>query len=218
MDNNLENESSLIISYLTLRKIIGILGAAFPFLLFLGALIFFGTGLQGSISGYYHTGMGDVFVGTLCIIGFFLLSYRGYERRDNIAGGLACLFAVGVALFPTTPDRATVGGLDIVGYVHLAFATLFFVTLIYFSLRLFTQTHKDRQPTRKKLQRNRVYKACGYVMSVCILLIIVYALLPNDMALQVAKIMPIFWLEAIAIIAFGVSWLTKGEALLGDET
>ena len=26
-----------------------------------------------------------------------------------------------------------------------------------------------------------------------------------------------FWLEATAIVAFGVSWLTKGEAILKDE-
>jgi len=28
---------------------------------------------------------------------------------------------------------------------------------------------------------------------------------------------PIFWLEGIAVIAFGVSWLTKGEAILKDK-
>jgi hypothetical protein len=28
---------------------------------------------------------------------------------------------------------------------------------------------------------------------------------------------PVFWLETIAILAFGVSWLTKGEAILKDD-
>jgi hypothetical protein len=28
---------------------------------------------------------------------------------------------------------------------------------------------------------------------------------------------PVFWLEALAIFAFGTSWSTKGEAILRDE-
>ena len=71
MDNKLENERSLVFSYLTLRKAVGFLGIAFPFVLSLGALILFQTGIQSSISSYYHTYMRDVFVGTLCVIGFF---------------------------------------------------------------------------------------------------------------------------------------------------
>ena len=27
----------------------------------------------------------------------------------------------------------------------------------------------------------------------------------------------VFWLEALAIVAFGVSWLVKGEAILKDR-
>ena len=162
MNNGADNDKSLVISYLTLRKIVGILGTSFPFVLFIGAVIFFSTGIQSSISSYYHTGMRDVFVGILCVIGFFLLSYRGYERKDNIAGDFACAFALGVALFPTAPDGLISDGARFIGYVHLAFATAFFVTLIYFSLRLFTKTNPDIAPTRQKKQRNQVYKICGY--------------------------------------------------------
>lgn len=217
MEEKSKNQMSLVFSYLTLRKTIGLLGTAFPFVVSLGALIFFETGIQNSISSYYHTGMRDVFVGTLCVIGFFLLSYRGYERTDNIAGDFACAFAVGVALFPTTPDRAASVGTDFIGYVHLIFAVLFFLTLIYFSLCLFTKTDPSEQPSRRKLQRNKIYKACGYAMSICILLIVIYSLLPNEVASQVEVYAPVFWLEAIAIVAFGISWLTKGETLLRDE-
>jgi len=28
---------------------------------------------------------------------------------------------------------------------------------------------------------------------------------------------PVFWLETITIEAFGISWLTKGQAILKDE-
>ena len=212
MNDDLKSKNSLVISYLTLRKIIGLLGISFPFVLSFGAMIFFQTGLQSSVSKYYHTGMGDVFVGILCVIGFFLLSYKGYDR-DYIAGRLGCIFAVGAALFPThqTPDDN-----DVSGYIHLAFAGLFFITLIYFSLFLFTKTDPEGTPTRRKLQRNKVYKVCGYIMSFCILLVGIYFLLPSEVVSPINVYDPIFWLEAVAVVAFGISWLTKGEAILKD--
>jgi hypothetical protein len=107
MPKQQENNSTLVFSYLTLRKGIGLLGLALPFVLSFGAFVVFQQALQSSISYYYWTGMRDVFVGTLFAIGFFLLSYQGYEKADNIAGNLACLFAVGVALFPTIRRTAS---------------------------------------------------------------------------------------------------------------
>ncbi|GAB4530975.1 MAG: DUF998 domain-containing protein [Anaerolineales bacterium] len=214
MSRNLEKERQMVYSYMTLRKAIGILGIAMPFIVALGAMLIFHTGLQSSISGYYHTGMRDVFVGILFSLGVFLLSYRGYGREDDLAGNLACIFAIGIALFPTTPeDRA----LDVIGYVHLGFAAAFFLTLTYFSLVLFTKTNPVKPPTRRKLQRNRVYRVCGYIMLACIALLMVYHMLPADTVTALKRFSPVFWLEALAILAFGFSWFTKGEAILKDE-
>ncbi|MCG8455964.1 MAG: hypothetical protein MI919_06740, partial [Holophagales bacterium] len=158
--------------------------------------------------------MGDVFVGTLCVIGFFLFSYKGYERADDLAGDLGCFFAVGVALFPTDedPDLTTLPGM-----AHLGFATLLFLVLIYFSLFLFTKTNPNKPPTSKKLQRNRIYRICGCTMAACILLIGLLLLLPRSATAQLEPLRPIFWLEAICIFVFGISWLTKGEAILADQ-
>jgi hypothetical protein len=211
-----DKETSLVISYMTLRKIIGILGMALPFVLSLGEWAIFGKGLQGSMSAYYHTGMRDVFVGILFAIGFFLFSYKGPDRKDNIAGNLACLFAVGVALFRTTPEGKD--AVDVAGIVHLACAGLFFLTLTYFSLFLFTKTNPDVKPTRRKLQRNIVYRVCGGIMAASILLMMLYSFLPKGVTAPLKPLSPIYWLEALAIIAFGVSWFVKGEAILKDET
>src|SRR2546422_1314512 len=98
------SNGSLVLSYLGLRKAVGIIGTALPFVLALGKILLEGPGIQSSISSYYHTGMRDVFVGSLCAIAVFLISYHGYEQKDDIAGDLACVFALGVALFPTTPE------------------------------------------------------------------------------------------------------------------
>ena len=213
MSEELKSKNALVISYLTLRKIIGLLGISFPVVLALGAVLFFQTGLQDSVSKYYHTRMGDVFVGILFVIGFFLFSYKGYDR-DFIAGRIGWIAAVGAALFPThqTPDDN-----DIFGYIHIALAGLFFITLIYFSLFLFPKTDPEQQPTTRKLLRNKVYKACGYIMSICIVLIVIYYFLPDELASVFEGYKPVFWLEAIAVVAFGFSWLTKGQAILEDE-
>ncbi len=216
MEKESGSEKSLVWSYLALRRTVGILGIALPFVLFLGALIIFRTGIQSSISTYYHTGMRDVFVGTLCIIGFFLFSYKGYPGADNVTGDLACLFAVGVALFPAAPDCSVSAAARLIGHIHVAFAALFFLTLIYFSLFLFTKTDPERSATRRKLQRNNIYKVCGYIMSICILLMVIYYVLPEGVTAPIKAINPVFWLEASAIVAFGISWLIKGETLLKD--
>lgn len=208
---------NLIFPYLTLRTIIGVLGMALPFVVALGAMAFFQTGLQNSISGYYHTGMRDVLVGMLWAIGFFLFSYEGYERADNIAGELACVFAIGVALFPTTPEGAAGPVANVIGVVHLVFAGLLFITLSYFCLILFIKTDPETPPTPRKLQRNVVYRICGITMLLSFLLITVYTyLLPGEIVAGLAHIRPVFWLEALAIFAFGISWFTKGEGILRD--
>jgi hypothetical protein len=213
-----DQRNDLVISYLTLRTTIGVLGMSLPFVVSLGALVLFQTGFQSSISAYYYTGMRNVLVGTLWAIGFFLFSYKGYEGADNFAGNLACLFAVGVALFPTSPDGATEAGVLLIGAVHEVFAGLLFLILIYFSLFLFTKTNPHVSPTKEKLQRNCVYRACGYTMSICILFIAIYTFLPRDLASFFTAYKPVYWLEALAILAFGVSWFTKGEAILKDES
>jgi hypothetical protein len=202
---------------LTLRKAIGFLGISLPFAVSLGAFLIFRTGIQTAISNYYYTGTRDVLVGTLWAIGFFLLSYRGYDRIDRIAGYLGCVFALGVALFPTAPEIDPSTTARVIGYIHMAFAGLFFFTLIFFSLFLFTKTKPHRQPTRRKLQRNRVYRACGIAMAICILLMTIYTFLPDQAAAPLKGYHPLFWLESIAILSFGVSWLTKGQAILKDE-
>jgi hypothetical protein len=209
-----EVSTDLVISYLGLRRAVGILGTALPFVLVVGKWLLGGWGIQPSISAYYFTGMRDVFVGTLCAIGVFLLSYRGYERADDVTGNLACVFAVGVALFPTAPAAAASPFQTLVGYLHLAFASAFFLTLAYFSLALFRKTNPAKQMTEQKKQRNVVYTVCGYVILACIGLIVFDAVFLGHSSLQALD--PVFWLESASVLAFGISWLTKGEAILAD--
>jgi hypothetical protein len=209
MSSNKGSESALVLSYLGLRRAIGILGIALPLVLLLGALIIFQTDLPSSISSYYHTGMRDVLVGTLSAFGVFLFSYKGYPG-DAKYGKIASVSAIGVALFPTTPQGKITATARTIGYFHLVFTVAFFATLIYFSYFLFTKSDQDPLPPKKR-QRNLVYKICGILMAICILGIVIVFFLPNATAWLGDY--TVFWLETFAIWAFGVSWFTKGEAI-----
>lgn len=217
MNTDMRNDGTMEEAYLKLRSIVGYLGMALPFVVFLGAFLIDGTGILSSISSYYHTVMRNVFVGTLWAIAFFMLSYKGYERIDDTTGNWACLFTLGVALFPTTQENQP---LDPIGIIHLAFAILMFATLIAFSLFLFTIIGtKPGDPTPKKLLRNKIYRWCGWSMVACMLGIVIFYILSaalspaNPIMVFLVSINPIFWLEAIALFFFGISWFTKGEAL-----
>lgn len=199
----------MVISYLGLRKAVGVLGIVFPVILVMGSLILGkDNAFQESISLYYHTHMRDVFVGLLCAVAFFLFAYTGYTWVDNLAGDLAAVFALGVAFCPTAEN-------SIVGIIHLVSAVLFFLTLIYFSLFLFTKSKPN--PTAKKEQRNVVFKVCGYIMLCCVILLLVFFLISNEMKIKLEKVYIVFLLETIALWAFGVSWLVKGELILKDN-
>ena len=68
--------------------------------------------------------------------------------------------------------------------------------------------------TPQKIKRNVVYRVSGVVIVVCLLLIAVLRFLPPG---PIDDLQPVFWLETIASVAFGVSWLIKGETLLKDQ-
>lgn len=211
-----------LITYKTLRRSIGFIGILFPAVLIIGAR-FFGRcyTVQDSISEYYYTIMGDSFVGILCAIAFFLIVYQGYDSHDNFATNLGGLFAVGIALFPTThaanPTCAFISpslpvGVDVLHYIS---AALFFATLAYVSFFLFTKSKEDI--TEMKAKRNSVYKTVGVIIVVCILAIFLLHQIGSLSAIA-TKYKLVFILEWVALIAFGISWCLKGEVFMVDDT
>ncbi len=205
-----KNDSSLVISYLTLRAILGLLAILLPFILFFGAWIIFGTKLQSSISAYYHTKLGDVLVGSLFAFGIFLFAYKAYKDLDNdhIVAKLACVFAIGVALFPTNDKCAA---MTFVTYLHYVFTMAFFVTLIIFCLKLFVKSDQKKPYNLKKRLRNKIYRVCGWVMIICMVGIAIYIIIPSTKGWLGGSF--VFFMETFAIWAFGISWFTKGETL-----
>jgi hypothetical protein len=203
-----------LISYLTLRKFIGLIGILLPFaLVIINMLLVRKLVMQGSMSGYYYTDVRGVLVGSLCAIGVFLFAYRGYGGWDDMLTDAAGIFAIGVALFPTAPVNPSARARDI-GYVHLTCAGLLFAILAVIALWQFTKTEPATERTAQKKRRDLVYRICGIVIAVCLVLVPIESLV---IGAPIQRFRPLFWLEAVAVVAFGVAWLVKGQAVLKDS-
>ena len=225
-DRQKEQDNGLVLSYTTLRNLIGFGGMLLPFVLMFFTKEANDVFVEPSISDYYYTKNGDILVVLLSVLGVFLITYNGYNWREKVLTTLAALCAVGVAFSPTG-SRAEIDpnsvhtAINFGGYlVHFLFAGVFFLALAIVTLKYFPKS--DAASTKKpdgkmtaKAKRNKVYKICGWIMIGSVAMLLIYFLLLELNVLK-TNFPVVFVLETIAIEAFGISWLTKGETLLPD--
>lgn len=177
-------KDNLIISYLTLRKLIGSLGLLLSPLCIM--IVLLGTGsVEQSISAYYYTVMRDPIVATLTITGAFLLTYKGYDLKDNIvtsiSGGSIIIVAIVPSAFPI---------------IHGISAVVFFLSIAYMSYFQFTQGSRN----------NKVYRACG--------IIILVSMMSWGLAYILHIKYSTLIIETIMMSVFGITWLIKGKYIL----
>lgn len=215
-----------VLSHYAMRRMVGIIAMLLPFVLVGGRILIALLGpehalphplLERSISDYRYTPMGDICVGSLCAIAAFLMCARGYDLSDEITGYLAGALALGVALVPSVNPRApTHTPLDLaINRVHTGFAALMFFALGYFCLIQFRKSSPAVVRTRRKRHRNVVYTVCGVVITVCGAVMVSVNF--ESAARLLAPIDPLLSCESLALIAFGVAWLTKGKGFLRDK-
>ena len=204
-----------LLSYFALRKAVGGIALGLPFAVAIPWFLYSHT-LEGSISGYYYTGMRNLFEGSICAIAVFQLFCRGYDISDEIAGILSGVFALGVAFCPTTPEHGATPFQEQVGTAHYIFAGLLFSTLAVFCLVLFRMSAKGHELTPRKRLRNGVYAACGLVILASLAAILLLVKVFNVTVLF-GGLGTIFFFETTSLLAFGVAWLIKGGTLLTDE-
>jgi len=217
--------------FLLLRLMIGIMGMVLPLVLVVGMLLFSGcTVMQPSISHYYYTNMGNVFVAYVICLAVFLLAYPGYEK-DHIFSKLAFVFGCAFAFLPTEKyNPATCSECHyafpgtphtdhIVGIIHLCCASTFIAILAYYSGCLFTKTEDDKAAVGRKKKRNVIYITCAIIMVLALAFLGTLLVLDNlgvNCATNLLKTPVIFWGEVVALEAFGFSWLVKGGVLWRD--
>ena len=196
------------------RQLIGYLGLVLPFLLYLLAGFRHTDDLPDwaplpSVSSYYYTGAVAVFTGVIGALSLFLFTYRGYQgvAADRVVGSLGGAGAVGVILFPTTSPSPSLtppwwGGWMAV--VHYSCGTALFASFILFAIWLFRESEFAKRSARPpdKRWRDDVCLWCGMTM--------ITAIAWAGWAGWHGG--SIFYQESVAIEAFAISWLVKGEA------
>jgi len=209
---------SYLRSYLVLRILIGSVGIFLPVVLIIcaGSFVDGWADLRGSLSAYYHSGMRDVFVGSMYAVAAFLVTYKIVELRfEAIVSGLAGLSAFVLATFPTELPKGASGetplqievGQGTVSKVHYGAAIAFigFLTLIsiYFAIdEARRQQGVGRLGTRFWLVYHSFFAFVMLVAGAYMILANGLETLPREYSLLVG--------ESVAIAAFGASWLAKG--------
>lgn len=187
------------INTIRLRALIGWLGMLLPWVVAL--LIGY---IPASISATWYTNACTVFMIILGSASFLLISYKGYERIDDILLTCSGIAGLGICLFPCSISsvEGEVGTFlvdsQVSNTIHFISAIIFFGLLAFNSFFLFTKGAGEQ--TKKKKIRNAIYRVCGVGMvgSFAIML------LPS-FRIQV-------WLtETIALFFFAVSFLTKAD-------
>lgn len=187
------------INTLRLRTMIGWLGMLLPWIV----VVLIGY-FPDSISSTWYTNAGTVFMIILGSASFLLISYKGYERVDDIVLTCSGIAGLGICLFPCSSYEfpGKVGTFLIESntseIIHFVFAIIFFGLLSFNSLFLFTKGSGDM--TKKKKIRNIIYRVCGVGMVASFLI----------MLLPYFKIQ-VWLVETIALFFFGVSFLTKAD-------
>jgi hypothetical protein len=189
------------------RTAIGVLGAALPAIMIVGTLsgLLANKEFERSISAYYHSELGDFFVGILWVIGVFLFFYKyrpgQHAPRSNVhaiqqghadawLGKFTGIAAVLVAICPTDhKDTET-----LLGAVHVGAAVVLFICLSLFPLMLFSESRRWRL----------AYQLIGWSMIGVLALILGWWLVDKDSA-------PLLGLETTLILLFSAGWFLKGE-------
>ena len=227
------NESSPgrdeIISYQKLRTFIGITGLLLPVVAVLGCFLF-GAGIhswQISISHYFYSMMHIAFVSILCVLGGFLITYKGKDPRESRLSNFAGIFAVCIAAFPTPftgflPEKDGKNQYlklsnevtDFWGSMHFVFASALFACFIIFCLYFFQKPDADYKGAEqvKFKRRKLIYNICGWAIFISIILIGLFNfIIKPENGLFVYST---FIFETTALWAFGTAWLVKGSAAL----
>lgn len=196
-----------MINTIQLRKMLGWLGMLLPWIVAVLYMIF-EVGrfeLPNSISAtYYESSCITPFMIILGSAGMLLICYEGYDRLDNIICTLAGIFGICICIFPCgiIPIK-NVGTFqipsNISAWLHNVSAFIFFGLLAFNSLFLFTKSSGEM--TNEKKKRNIIFRVCGVGMLASFLLLI-----------PLWNVSFGVWLvEAVALMFFGISWLTKSQ-------
>jgi hypothetical protein len=214
-----------------LRLGVGVIGTLLPITLIVGNAIAGDTVIvPSSMSGSYYTSTRNVFVGSLCALGVFLIGYR-HTRRQDIFTWIAGICAVLVALAPTAPAPPPTEPAW-VNYLHHSAAGVLIFTLGVFCWVVFAE-YTQPPPARpaslagrlrawassvrawlrsawaslRHLTRDSLFVICGLLVFVSGAFALYTGIWPTSWSTGWPSL---YLFEAVAVFSFGTAWIVAG--------
>ncbi len=199
-EENISASHETEIDHHTTRLIVGAIAVSLAFL-----TNYLSGGNITSLSASYHFGNStrDIFVGFLFAIAAFLLSYNGRCFNEAILSKVAAVAALGVAFFPCKCKVYD----EIIPNIHGLSALVMFLILAYFCNSFYQRA--SNKEYKEAMMRAKIYAISGFVIIGSILLLFLDALLDDAISIKLDRL--VFYCEAAALVAFGISWLTASR-------
>jgi hypothetical protein len=201
------------IDHRTLKLIVGIIALSLAGLTSLLAR-FRITSVSGS---YYEGGWPQIIlIGFLFAIAAFLAAYNGLSKREMVLSKIAAIAALGVAIVPCHCP----GHLELpsfapeIPYVHGASAAIMFLILAFFCREFYLRAQAKGYVQAER--RARIYAVCGVLILVSIVVMAIDTITDEALSARFASLTLLG--ESVALVAFGVSWLTASKILPGLTT
>lgn len=213
----LENQScSRVVSYKFLRRATSLIVFLLPIVVY---LLSNNHEPLTSISMSYWTDSGDIFVGSIVAVAFFLFAYNGNgickKDQEYWISKCAGFFALLVALIPTDPKGSKIHDIphwvatitfNHSGLVHITSAVLLFVCL-FLLVSIFARRAKYKGSKRRFM----IYSLISFCMlfGMPLLFLIGRKLDWSD---------AVYWVELLGLILFGAGWMIAGGYKSGRKS
>lgn len=218
-----------LMSFASLRLVVGVMALLMPVLFILADTIQHGTlWVQKNISYYYYTNRGTMLVGMFFVFALYLFAYQGHPAKqrgvlsDGFIATLGGAGLIGLALFPTSihitdcPSVPIGPGVPYAGcpspfsplvhQLHFYSALVVFVVLAY--LCVFAFPHDHAGTTHQKI-RQIISRACGGIIILNIIGIAAVMWAPGLEEWMKQFVWPLMLFESMVISAFGVALLAS---------
>lgn len=154
------------------------------------------------------------------LVALFPTEGRGCELTEFSGRALVDFTRTGgadfVTITPVTPDTAYFQLIPFARYLHYGSAAILFSFLAYYCFRVFTrviaaeQRQEDHQLSSVKRTRNHIYRLSGTAIVIAMLAMFAKLVFGGNWQWW-DQYNVTFFLETLALWAFGVSWIVKGR-------
>lgn len=238
--------NTYVISYHALRRLIGILGIALPFLCWgINAFVNHydllnnpafvnaaysspytaGVHLKSSISHFYYTAAGPLFTGVLITLAIFLVCYQGHakkEGKDKFAwltdGLLSKVAAVCALLIVILPTGSSEPITDNI-HIYVSSDAAGTMHLVFAALFFIAMSVFCVINFRRDGNNGFIKNAEGNIYLFCgigILVLLLVLLINMLTGADSPGSSFVFWMEAAMLVLFGLAWLVKGKSVVTE--